>query len=104
MASLSPPNSTSMIRALIVDDERMARKRLRTLLGREPDIEVIGECANGRSAVDAIRARRPHLVFLDVQMPEMDGFAVVRALGADAAPLIVFVTAFDQYAIRAFEV
>ncbi len=93
-----------MIRALIVDDERMARKRLRTLLSREADVEVVGECATGRSAVDTIRARAPHLVFLDVQMPEMDGFGVVRALGADAAPLIVFVTAYDQYAIQAFEV
>jgi len=93
-----------MIRALIVDDERMARKRLRTLLAREPDIEVVGECATGRSAVEAIRAQSPQLVFLDVQMPEMDGFAVVRTLGVDAAPMIVFVTAFDQYAIQAFEV
>jgi two-component system LytT family response regulator len=93
-----------MIRVLIVDDERMARKRLRTLLAREADIEVIGECATGRSAVEAIRTQSPHLVFLDVQMPEMDGFAVVRELGVDAAPMIVFVTAFDQYAIQAFEV
>ena len=93
-----------MIRALIVDDERMARKRLRTLLGREADVEVVGECATGRASVDAIRALSPDLVFLDVQMPEMDGLAVVRALDGGHVPLIVFVTAFDQYAVDAFEV
>ena len=93
-----------MIRALIVDDERMARKRLRTLLAREADVAVVGECASGGAAVEAIRQLEPELVFLDVQMPEMNGLAVVRALGTGRLPIIVFVTAFDQYALQAFEV
>jgi two-component system LytT family response regulator len=91
-------------RALIVDDERMARKRLRTLLASEKDFDVVGECANGAAAVDTIRTLMPDLVFLDVQMPELDGFGVVREVGADRMPFVVFVTAFDQYALRAFEV
>src|SRR4051812_31122450 len=93
-----------MIRALIVDDERMARKRVRTLLARERDVEIVGECADGPAAIDAIGALKPDLVFLDVQMPELDGFGVVHALDGGAMPLIVFVTAFDKYAIEAFEV
>jgi two-component system LytT family response regulator len=93
-----------MIRALIVDDERMARKRIRTLLARDEDVEVVRECADGASAVAAIEELRPDLVFLDVQMPEVDGFGVVRALDVEPMPLIVFVTAFDKYAIAAFEV
>ena len=91
-------------RALIVDDERMARKRLRTLLASEKDFDVVGECANGTSAVHAIRTQTPDLVFLDVQMPELDGFGVVREVGADRMPFVIFVTAYDQYALRAFEV
>ena len=91
-------------RALIVDDERMARKRLRTLLAAEPDVDVIAECDNGRDAVVTIREQRPDLVFLDVQMPELDGFAVVHAIGVERMPVVVFVTAFDTYALRAFEV
>jgi two-component system, LytTR family, response regulator len=91
-------------RALIVDDERMARKRLRTLLASEQDFEVVGECANGASAVLAIRTQSPDLVFLDVQMPELDGFGVVREVGSDRMPFVIFVTAYDQYALRAFEV
>ncbi|MFP5262698.1 MAG: LytR/AlgR family response regulator transcription factor [Blastocatellia bacterium] len=92
------------IRALIVDDEPLARRRLRRRLNYHADVDVIGECANGREAIDAIRAGRPDIVFLDVQMPEMDGFAVMEALEADALPLVIFVTAYDQYALRAFEV
>jgi two-component system, LytTR family, response regulator len=92
-----------MVRALIVDDERMARKRLRTLLTADADVDVVGECSNGRDAVTAIRERAPDLVFLDVQMPELDGFAVVQAIGVDRMPVTVFVTAFDQYALKAFE-
>ena len=91
------------VRTLIVDDERMARKRIRTLLVGDGDVDVVGECSNGRDAVTAIHERAPDLVFLDVQMPELDGFAVVSAIGAQRMPVTVFVTAFDQYALKAFE-
>ena len=92
------------IRTLIVDDEPLARDRLRQLLQNEPEIEIIGECADGREAVAAIQKTPPDLIFLDVQMPELDGFGVIEALGTGPAPVIVFVTAFDQFAVRAFEV
>ena len=91
------------VRTLIVDDERMARKRLRTLLAADADVDIVGECANGRDAVAAIQEREPDLVFLDIQMPELDGFAVVQAVGVAEMPVTVFVTAFDQYALKAFE-
>ena len=96
--------ATNKIRALVVDDEPVARERITSLLGRHDDIEVIGQCVNGPDAVDAIAKTTPDLVFLDVQMPEMSGFDVVRALEPPAVPAIVFVTAYDEYAIRAFEV
>jgi two-component system, LytTR family, response regulator len=89
---------------LIVDDELLAREGLRLLLSRDPEISAIREAKDGREAVAAIRERAPDLVFLDVQMPEMDGFAVVRAIGAESMPAVVFVTAHDQYAIQAFEI
>ena len=92
------------ITAVIVDDEPLARRRIRSLLARERDIEVLEECADGTSAVDAIRRRRPDLVFLDVQMPEMNGFAVLRALGRDLTAAVVFVTAYEQFSLRAFDV
>jgi two-component system LytT family response regulator len=92
------------IRTLIVDDESLARDRLRDLLREEPEIQIVGECADGREAVTAIRQESPDLIFLDIQMPELDGFGVLDAIGAEPAPLIVFVTAFDQFALRAFEV
>jgi two-component system LytT family response regulator len=92
------------IRALIVDDEPIAREGLRTLLAAERDIEVIGECGNGRQAVKAIREQSPDLVFLDVQMPQMDGFDVIDEIGASRMPAVVFVTAYDQYALKAFEI
>ena len=91
------------IRALIVDDEPLALSNLRVLLRRDPDIELVGECGSGAEAIAAIRAHRPALVFLDVQMPEVDGFDVLEMLGPDAPPAIVFVTAFDHYALRAFD-
>jgi len=81
----------------------MARKRLRTLLVADGDVDVVGECSNGRDAVTAIHDREPNLVFLDIQMPELDGFAVVQAIGVERMPVTVFVTAFDQYALKAFE-
>lgn len=92
------------LRVLIVDDEPVARRRIRRLLRSEPDIDVVGEAGDGRAALQAIAEKRPDLVFLDVQMPELDGFGVVREAGTAGLPGIVFVTAFDQYALRAFEV
>ena len=92
-----------MMRALIVDDEPLARRGLQVRLKEVPDVEVIGECGNGRDAVAAIAAEKPDLVFLDIQMPVMDGFAVLREIQGPEMPLVVFVTAFDEYAIRAFE-
>ena len=96
---MSPP-----VRILLVDDEPLARKRLRSLLGRRSDVEVVGECRDGREAVDAIVEVGPDLVFLDIQMPELDGFDVLEAVGSDRMPEVVFVTAFDEYALDAFEV
>ncbi len=93
-----------MVRALIVDDEPLARQRLRTLLKGEADVEVVGECSDGHEAVAAVRELRPDLLFLDVQMPVLDGFGVLEALGTEELPAVIFVTAYDLYAIRAFEV
>ncbi len=89
---------------LIVDDEPLAREGLIQLCSQDPEVTDLKEARNGREAVEAIRAAQPDLVLLDVQMPEMDGFSVVRELAADAMPAVVFVTAHDQYAIQAFEV
>jgi two-component system LytT family response regulator len=97
-------NGGMNLRTLIVDDEPLARERMRTLLEAEPDISIVGECGNGREAVEAITRESPDLVFLDVQIPELDGFQVLEALAPDKAPAIVFVTAYDQYALQAFEV
>jgi two-component system LytT family response regulator len=91
-------------RTLIVDDEELARERLRTLLTEEPEIDLIGECSNGREAVETIRRESPDLVFLDVRMPELDGFGVLMALEGEKLPLVVFVTAHDRFALKAFEV
>lgn len=90
--------------ALVVDDEPLAREGLSMLLARDPDITAIHEARNGREAVAAIRDLHPDVVFLDVQMPEMDGFQVVKETGAENMPAVVFVTAHDQYAIQAFEI
>lgn len=92
------------IRALIADDEKLARQRVRLLLGEEPDVEVIGECEDGFEAVDQIQTTRPDLVFLDVQMPDMDGFEVLRRVPQALLPVVIFTTAYDQHALRAFEV
>jgi two-component system LytT family response regulator len=91
-------------RTLIVDDELLARERLRQLLENEPDIELVGECTNGAEAVAAIEKKAPDLIFLDIQMPEMDGFGVLEAMNTETTPVIVFVTAHDKFALRAFEV
>ncbi len=92
------------IRTIIVDDEAYARRKIRDYLRSEPDIEVLGEAADGTEALRLIAESRPDLVFLDIQMPGPDGFGVVEALGAEGVPHIVFATAFDQHALRAFEV
>ena len=92
-----------MIRVLIVDDEPLPRERIRTLLEERQDIEVIGECGDGQDAVAMILKERPDLVFLDVQMPELDGFEVIQAISDEFLPAIVFVTAYDRFALRAFE-
>ena len=89
---------------LIVDDEPLAREGLRALLEKDADVSAIHQARDGREAVDAIRAWHPDLVLLDVQMPEMNGFAVARTIGAESMPDVIFVTAHDQYAIQAFEI
>jgi two-component system LytT family response regulator len=91
------------IRALIVDDESLAREALLLLLGNDPEMQVIAECRNGREAVDVIREQSPDVVFLDIQMPEMDGFQVIEEVGTKRMPVTVFVTAYDKHALRAFE-
>ncbi|MFN0119755.1 MAG: LytR/AlgR family response regulator transcription factor [Blastocatellia bacterium] len=97
---VAPPR----IQALIVDDEPVAREKIRRMLGAETDVEIIGECGNGAEALAAIRQCAPDLVFMDIQMPEMNGFEVLRAMEPAAVPAVIFVTAYDQYALRAFEV
>lgn len=92
------------LRILIVDDEPAARRGVRRLLAAEPDTEVAGECGNGIEAVDAIASLRPDLVFLDIQMPGRSGLDVVREVGVERMPAVVFLTAFNQYAVDAFEV
>ena len=92
------------ITVLVADDEPLARRRLLRLLRAEEGIEVVAECKGGRSAVEQILARAPDLVFLDIQMPDLDGFGVIAEVGAERMPAVVFVTAYDQYALRAFEV
>ena len=92
------------LRALIVDDEPLARQRIRQMLGGEADIEVLQECSNGLEAVDAIDRLKPDLVFLDIQMPELDSFGVLEAVGPEHMPATIFITAYDQYAVHAFDV
>lgn len=92
------------IRAVVVDDEQLGRDRIRMFVQKRPDLEVVAECSDGASAVRAIRKTRPDLVFLDVQMPGLDGFGVVREIGPESMPPVIFVTAYDEHALRAFEV
>ena len=92
------------IKTLIVDDEPLARRNLRVLLEKDPQIEILDECRNGREAVKAINTLSPDLIFLDIQMPEMDGFDVLERAGPEHIQAIIFVTAFDQYALKAFDV
>ena len=104
---MSPPLSTktnhTKIRTLIVDDEPLARDKIRMFLERDPEIEIIGECVDGHHAVASIEKSNPDLVFLDIQMPGKDGFEVLRTVGVDRVSAVIFVTAYDEYALRAFE-
>ncbi|MEP6573236.1 MAG: response regulator, partial [Gemmatimonadota bacterium] len=94
----------SVLRVILVDDERPARARMRRLLAGLPDLEIVAEADDGPTAVSAIRQFAPDLVFLDIRMPGLDGFGVLEALDVERLPQIVFVTAFDEHAIRAFDV
>ncbi|MFN7140565.1 MAG: LytR/AlgR family response regulator transcription factor, partial [Limisphaerales bacterium] len=91
------------IRALIVDDEALARERVRMLLRDESDVEIVEECANGLEAIAAIEKESPDLMFLDVQMPEVDGFGVLQRIAPEKLPVVIFTTAYDQHALRAFD-
>jgi two-component system LytT family response regulator len=91
------------LRTIIVDDEPLALQRLKRLLGGEPDVEIIAECENGAAALDAIGLLHPDLLFLDIQMPEMDGFELLQQLDPRRLPAVVFVTGYDEYAVRAFK-
>ena len=91
------------IRAVIVDDEPLARLRVRELLAGAQGVEVVAECANGEEAIESLEASPPDLLFLDIQMPEIDGFDVLQAIGVGRVPVVIFVTAYDQFALRAFE-
>jgi two-component system LytT family response regulator len=97
------PDPQAPVRVVIVDDEPLARRTLRVLLEPEAGVEIVAEAGNGAEALDAIAATQPDLVFLDVQMPEMDGFEVLNALGPERMPAVIFVTAFDEHAVRAFD-
>src|SRR5688572_30394852 len=96
------PEAPPRIRAVLADDEPLARDRLRRLLGSEDWIEIIGEAGDGLSAISAIEKQRPDLVFLDVEMPGASGFEVIEAIGPGRMPFVIFVTAYDKYAIKAF--
>jgi two-component system LytT family response regulator len=100
---VAPESDSARLRTLVVDDEPLARRNLMVLLRRDPDIAAVQECGSGAEAITRIRRSRPDLVFLDVQMPEYDGFDVLELLGRDRPPVTVFVTAHDEYALRAFE-
>ena len=92
------------IRTLIVDDERLARQKVRTLLDDDADIEIVGECANGPEAIAAVRKQKPDLLLLDIEMPGANGFEVLHKLRSERLPMVVFITAHDEYAVKAFEV
>src|SRR5205085_6390314 len=95
---------TAKIKALVVDDEPIARARMVSLLREETDIELVGECSSGVQAKTAIESTTPDLLFLDIQMPEMNGLELARTIQSTGTPAVVFVTAYDDYAVRAFEV
>ncbi len=95
---------TARLKLLIVDDEPLARERIREMLRADPQIEIIGDCSNGDDAIEAVKTSRPDLLLLDIQMPGTDGFGVLEALDPSEIPCVIFITAYDQYAVKAFEV
>src|SRR5688500_19878929 len=101
---MSSADSGAPVKTLIVDDEPLARAHLRSLLRERSDVDVVGESGDGRSAIEQIRRLTPELVLLDIQMPELDGLEVIREVGAAKMPAVVFVTAYDEHALAAFEV
>jgi len=104
MAESNPQQEiTPRLRTLIVDDEPLARARILGILQKDPDVQVIGDCPDGQSAIEAIHQQSPDLVFLDIQMPECDGFDVLKTVGPDRMGMVIFVSAFDKHALRAFE-
>jgi two-component system LytT family response regulator len=94
----------SNLRILLVDDEPLARNLLRSIVSKIDNVEIVGECTNGREAIDSVMSLSPDLIFLDIQMPNINGFEVVKALQSDAMPMVIFATAYNQYAIDAFDV
>ena len=98
------PRSAAQYKAIIADDEPLARRRSARLLRERDDVEIVAQCSGGHEAIAAIREHKPHLALLDIQMPDVDGFGVITEIGVDAMPQVVFVTAYDQHAIRAFEI
>jgi two-component system, LytTR family, response regulator len=92
-----------MLRTIIADDESLARKKLRLMLGSEPDVEIVAECENGDVTVRALNNCQPDLLLLDIQMPDIDGFEVLRRIASDKLPIVIFTTAYDRHAVRAFE-
>jgi len=101
--ALAEHSAETVVRTVIADDERLARKKLRLLLDSEPEVKVVAECTDGRQAVTAIRTHRPDLLLLDIQMPDLDGFQVLAELSPAEMPVVIFTSAYDQYAIRAFQ-
>ncbi len=101
--TLDPPAAAGPWRTIVVDDEPLARQTMTLLLAREQDFAIVAECSHGAEAIEAVRRERPDVLFLDVQMPEVDGFEVLRRLDPAAVPAVIFVTAFDRYALQAFE-
>ena len=100
---LQDPSTGFVMRTIIADDEHLARKKLRILLESEPTVDVIAECCDGGQTLAAVRAQRPDLLLLDIEMPGRDGFQVLSELSPSEMPVVVFTSAYDQYAIRAFE-
>ena len=98
------PKSAALYKAIIADDEPLARRRSARLLRERDDVDIVAQCSGGHEAIAAIREHRPDLALLDIQMPDVDGFGVITEMGVDAMPQVVFVTAYDQHAIRAFEI
>src|SRR5437660_1989980 len=100
---MTPDGQPAKIRALVIDDEPLARSNVLLLLQKNPEIEIVGQCGSALEGLDAIRKHHPDLVFLDVRMPEYDGFDILEMLGRDAPTAVIFVTAYDQYALKAFD-